>query len=103
MVLIKVSEIRDDFDLYYKKYPEAARHVEELAIDIANNGLREPIEIHKIDNGYEVVEGVHRFRAIKQLGWTEVECKIISHGPHPTPCPRNRYSYKTMLGANVHY
>jgi len=90
-MLIKVSEIRDDFDLYYSRYPAAAKRVEELMGDITKNGLKEAIEIHKIEIGYEVVEGVHRFRAIKKLCWIEVECKIVQYGPHATPCPRTRY------------
>ena len=100
---IPVSCIRDDFDLYYRKYPAATQHVKELMKDIGDNGLKEPIEIHKIEIGYEVVEGVHRFRAIKQLGWIEVECKILSYGPHPTPCPRTRYSFGVLMGKDVHY
>lgn len=100
---IKVSDIRDDFDLYYRKYPAAAQRVEELMIDIAKNGLKEPIELHKIEDCYEVVEGVHRFRAIKKLGWIEVECTILPYGPHPTPCPRTRYSCGVLMGRNVHY
>ena len=91
IVKIPVSEIRDDFDFYYSKYPAAAQYVKELAVDIAKNGLKEPIEIHKVEIGYEVVEGVHRFRAIKNLCWIEVECKIVPYGPHATPCPRGKY------------
>jgi len=91
MVKIKVEEIRDDFDLYYSKFEAAKMRVEELAEDISKNGLKCPIEIHRIKNCYEIVEGVHRFRAIKMLGWKEVECKILDYGPHATPCPRERY------------
>lgn len=97
MAKISVSEIRDDFDLYYSKYPAAAEYVRELAEDIAKNGLKKPIEIHKIEAGYEVVSGVHRLKAVKKLGWIEVECVIVNHGPQATPFPRNRYT--TVLGS----
>lgn len=91
MIKIKVEEIRDDFDLYYSRYGEAFNHVRELADDIRIHGLKDPIEVHKIEGGYEVVEGVHRFKAILLLKWKEVECIIVNHGPHITPRPRNRY------------
>jgi uncharacterized ParB-like nuclease family protein len=97
IVKIPFSCIRDDFELYYGKCPAAAQRVEELVDDIAKNGLKKPIEIHKIEIGYEVVEGVHRFRAIKKLGWIEVECKILDHGPQATPFPRNRYGESNVV------
>lgn len=94
MILIFVEQIRDDFNLYYGKYyKQAIKHVDELAEDIAKNGLKVPIEIHKIKpDFYEVVEGVHRLRAVKKLGWKKIPCEILNHGPDAKPYPRERYS-----------
>jgi ParB-like chromosome segregation protein Spo0J len=90
-MLVKIDEIRDDFDLYYSRFKAAKRRVEELAEDISKNGLKNPIEIHRVKDYYEVVEGVHRLRACKMLGWKEVECIVRNYGPHATPFPRDRY------------
>jgi hypothetical protein len=96
MEWIKIEEIRDDFDLYYARYKKAAmKRVEELMEDILKNGLKTPLDIHKIgDNFYEVVEGIHRFRALKNLGWKKIPCNIVNYGPHASPFPRDRYGYK---------
>jgi hypothetical protein len=92
MVKVRVEEIRDDFEYYYHRTIVAAmKHVEELAEDIRKNGLQTPIEIHKTENGYEIVNGIHRFRAVKLLGWKEVECSILDHGPQAHPYPVGRY------------
>lgn len=96
IVLIKTDEIRDDFEKWYKDqkgkgntYELELKVTEEMAIDISKNGLREPIALHyrKIHNTnlWRVEDGVHRLRACKNLGWTEVPCIIRPKraGPHP--------------------
>jgi len=32
----------------------------------------DPIHIRKVEDGYEIVDGAHRFRAAKQLGWDSI-------------------------------
>lgn len=90
---IPIEQIRDDFDVYYNGKKKALQKVEELIEDISKNGLKTPLMIHKIGtNFYEVVEGVHRLRALKRLGWKEVPCEIQGHGPQlgPHPTETNR-------------
>lgn len=47
--------------------------VEELAKDIAANGLIEPIEITSADT---VISGHGRLAAVKLLGWKKVRCRV---------------------------
>jgi ParB-like chromosome segregation protein Spo0J len=92
MIVIPIEQIRDDFDKYYSKKKKAIEWVEELAGDISKNGLKKPPIVHKIgDDLYEVVEGVHRVRALKRLGFKEILCEVSDRGPQASPCPRDRY------------
>lgn len=47
--------------------------IEELARTINTHGIIQPIVLRPIENdGYEIIAGERRFRAMKKLGWTEV-------------------------------
>ncbi|WOV87560.1 nucleoid occlusion protein [Sporosarcina oncorhynchi] len=50
--------------------------IEELARTIHTHGVIQPIVIRKTDEGYEIIAGERRFRAMKKLGWTEVPAII---------------------------
>lgn len=89
MVKIKIEEIHDHFKMYYGNGANADKRVKELMEDISRNGLKYPIDIHKLGhNKYEVIQGVHRLEALRRLGWKEIPCNIVSHGPQASPCPR---------------
>lgn len=47
-----------------------------LGAEIAHKGLCEPIIVRRRGNGYEVVDGEHRWRICRDLGWTEIPCVI---------------------------
>jgi len=47
-----------------------------LRAEIAQKGLCEPIIVRKSGNGYEVVDGEHRWQVCKDLGWPEIPCII---------------------------
>ena len=49
--------------------------IEELAQSIAAVGLINPITLDKSNT---LVAGLHRLKAAKLLGWTEIECNIIN-------------------------
>lgn len=49
------------------------RNVEELARSIAAVGLMNPINVTQ-DN--KLIAGLHRLKAVKLLGWTEIECTV---------------------------
>lgn len=50
--------------------------IEELAADIGEHGLREPIKVRPVEGGFEILSGHRRMRAIEKLGWTEVPAII---------------------------
>jgi ParB family transcriptional regulator, chromosome partitioning protein len=47
-----------------------------LAESIKNQGLLQPIVVRKKVNGYEIISGERRFRALKQLGWDYAPCIV---------------------------
>lgn len=51
-------------------------HYLKLVQNIKRKGFRKPIEVRKNGERYTIVDGAHRFRACKELGYTEVECIV---------------------------
>ena len=51
-------------------------HYLKLVQNIKKKGFRKPIEIRKNGERYTIVDGAHRFRACKELGYTEVDCIV---------------------------
>lgn len=47
-----------------------------LRQEIAQNGLTVPITVRSSGNGYEVVDGEHRWRICRDLGFKEIPCII---------------------------
>lgn len=54
--------------------------IEDLANDIKNNGLINPITVRKLDNSenYEIIAGQRRFLAIKLLNNKTISCHILN-------------------------
>ena len=52
-------------------------HIEFLADDIGKRGLLEPLLVKPIPQGlYEIINGVHRYHALKKLGWGSAPCVV---------------------------
>ena len=49
-----------------------------LKNNIKNDGYLQPLLINNIDNKYIIIDGEHRFKALKQLGYEKIDCWIIS-------------------------
>ncbi len=49
-----------------------------LADSIRNHGLIQPLSVRKTENGYELIAGERRLRALKILGKTEIPCVITN-------------------------
>ncbi|MFC1514477.1 ParB/RepB/Spo0J family partition protein [Candidatus Omnitrophota bacterium] len=47
-----------------------------LGAEISQKGLCEPIVVRKRGNGYVIVDGEHRWRICRDLGWKKVPCII---------------------------
>jgi len=46
--------------------------IKELAHSIKENGVIQPVIVHKVDDGYELIAGERRFRAVKSLGMSAI-------------------------------
>jgi len=51
---------------------------EKLKITIANKGYNDYIKVRQVDGKYEIVDGFHRWKACKELGFKELVC--INYG-----------------------
>lgn len=47
-----------------------------LAQSITNQGLLQPIVVRKKVDGYQIISGERRFRAVTSLGWNQVPCIV---------------------------
>jgi len=47
-----------------------------LRAEISQKGLCEPIHVRSRGDGYEIVDGFHRWQICRDLGWEEVPCII---------------------------
>ncbi|GKV57693.1 nucleoid occlusion protein [Sporosarcina sp. NCCP-2222] len=72
----KVQQVNIDLIRPNKYQPRTVfseEKIEELARTIHTHGVIQPIVIRKAENdGYEIIAGERRFRAMKKLGWKEV-------------------------------
>ena len=73
IVPIKISLIAPN-DYNPNVVPEDTRA--KLKAEIAERGMCEPILVRKRGDGYEIVDGEHRWRICKELGWKEIPCII---------------------------
>jgi ParB family transcriptional regulator, chromosome partitioning protein len=48
----------------------------ELAQSIRENGLIQPIVVRQVDDGYEIIAGERRYRAMQMLGYTTVSALV---------------------------
>jgi ParB-like chromosome segregation protein Spo0J len=52
--------------------------VAELVKDISKSGLKQPLQLYLNSDGtYEIDDGNHRLKALKQLGWKEIPCMVF--------------------------
>jgi ParB-like chromosome segregation protein Spo0J len=51
---------------------------EKLKEDIRKNGLKEPLWVTSNNDGtYRLVEGIHRIKALRELGWKLVPAMVF--------------------------
>ncbi|WP_342513873.1 nucleoid occlusion protein [Sporosarcina sp. FSL K6-1522] len=72
---VKIESIKPN--KYQPRTVFVEEKIEELARTIHTHGIIQPIVIRKTDDdGYEIIAGERRYRAMKKLGWTEVPAII---------------------------
>ncbi len=75
----KIEQIKIDLIKPNKYQPRTVfseDKIEELARTIHTHGVIQPIVVRKIGEGYEIIAGERRYRAMKKLGWSEVPAII---------------------------
>jgi ParB/RepB/Spo0J family partition protein len=56
---------------------ENKEHYEEIKNEIEKKGLFEAITVREYKDGYEILDGFHRWTACKELGYTEIRVNNI--------------------------
>jgi ParB family chromosome partitioning protein len=52
------------------------RELQELEASIRSSGLLQPVAVRRQGNGYELISGERRLRAVTRLGWSEIPAII---------------------------
>lgn len=55
--------------------------LDDLMDSIQRLGLIEPIVVRKHDDGFEIIAGERRYRAISKLGWQEIPAVVVDANP----------------------
>ena len=50
---------------------------ESLVNSIRDHGFVQPIVVRKAGDGYEIVDGAHRYRALRRLGRADADCVVV--------------------------
>lgn len=58
-----------------RRFPKS-KH-EELCLSIKQDGLIHPIAVRKMDDGFEIIAGERRWRAVQELGLTVIDAKVF--------------------------
>ncbi len=67
---IPIADIRPNH--YQPRKDFDTNELKELTESIRTTGLLQPIAVRAVANGYELVAGERRFRAVKALGWNSI-------------------------------
>lgn len=67
---IDLSKIQPNHFQPRKNFAEDS--ITELAQTIQKDGLLQPIIVRETDDGYEIIAGERRFRAVQSLGWEKI-------------------------------
>jgi ParB family chromosome partitioning protein len=62
---------------FYLEDEDGKKNYERIKKSITKHGQIDPILVREIDNGYEIVNGFHRYTAAKELGYKELEIKNL--------------------------
>jgi ParB/RepB/Spo0J family partition protein len=69
---IKISAIKQGADRRVVRVDDITR----VADSMAKIGLKTPITVRRLDNGFGLVTGAHRLAAAKKLGWKEIDAFV---------------------------
>src|ERR1017187_328717 len=72
---IAIDQIRPSSHQVRKDFDEAG--ISSLAESIEKEGLIQPITVRRVGDGYELIAGERRLRAVKSLGHPTIEARVI--------------------------
>lgn len=78
LMMIPVDAVRPNPDQPRQEFDPV--EIESLAASIEAQGLIQPIVVLECQDGYTLVDGERRWRAMKRLGRAAIEAKVIEYG-----------------------
>jgi ParB/RepB/Spo0J family partition protein len=86
---LNIEEIFDCWEETYSRRKIELKVVDDLIEDIQKNGLKHRLQVRKFKDrdGYEVIDGLHRLRALKRLGWKKIPVLIVTWDVQPKNRP----------------
>jgi ParB family chromosome partitioning protein len=73
---VSISQIKLP-EFYYRGEKEYDDDIENLTLSMKQYGLLSPITVRNLNNYFEIVTGVRRYKASKILGWRKILCHVI--------------------------
>ena len=83
---IATDQIRPSRHQARKDFNE--EEINQLAVSIDKEGLLQPITVRKIGDGYELIAGERRLRAVKSLGLPTIEARVIEVVSEAAACAK---------------
>jgi ParB family transcriptional regulator, chromosome partitioning protein len=90
---VSISQIKlPEFNYREKEHDD---EIENLKFSMKQYGLLNPIIVRNVENLFEVVTGVRRYKASKLLGWRKILCHVIDVTP--------KEAYEISLMSNLQH
>jgi len=74
---------------------------QELLKDIRQQGFVGAIIVRKLSRGYEIVDGEHRYRAAKHLGYTDIPCITLDYEDDAAKFATFRFNHERGFFDNI--
>lgn len=85
-----------DFDNQFRTRSGRRNERLEAILEAMRNGKpMPPISLYQIKNDYFILDGHHRFKAAKELGFTEIQSRIVELLPTPNTLENKLYVERT--------
>ena len=79
IALVKPNKYNPKLD--YNSTPELQAEYERIKNSLKSHGQIAPVIVREIKGGYEIVDGFHRYCAVRDLGYDKVEVKNLGKIP----------------------
>ena len=76
LIVVEVSKVRPN--PFQPRMELDPKRLDELKQSIVENGVIQPITVHRVKGGFELIAGERRLRAVQDLGYTKVPAFIMN-------------------------